>query len=79
MQSRPIEELPEAIISIVNDNSGGLKIIKLMTDLVISGFLHITPDNVLETIRTNNRCKETLSILEYTWDGWRQKLFIYTP
>lgn len=72
----------ERIVKVVNDNSGGVKFIDLITELMTtyrSEFEPITDDfaDQIEAIIRNSNC---LKILDYTYLVLnRSKMFVYTP
>ncbi len=73
-------DLPGAILTCVQQHSGGMKFTELVSVLIVNGW-HLTPDEVLKALKTDENLVKELGVLEYVWhmDPWmdRQKLFIY--
>jgi hypothetical protein len=86
MITRNKELLHELILDIVNDNSGGIKFIALMTEVIFrikegkaNGFREI-PDDLDIYMEEIIRESKDMKILDYTWTKMkRAKMFVYTP
>ena len=75
--------LHDAIFSIVNDESGGIKFTELIVKLCVYAYdnnaKHLIPNNP-EIIEETIRKSKVMKILDYTSNYMcRQKMFVYTP
>lgn len=76
-------ELHGAIVEIVNDYSGGIKFMELVTTLIDRYREHLSRSdkkNLPEVVEKIVRESDDLKVLEYTMKTLnRMKLFVYTP
>jgi hypothetical protein len=76
--------LHDQILAIVEDSSGGIKFIDLVSRAVFEASENGTTgkdlDDLPDLIEKEIRNSKDMKILEYTWRAMsRQKMFVYTP
>lgn len=71
--------MQQEIKRIVDENSGGLKFTKLISEMVAAKEGRVDPDVLLEMVEG----MDELQVLRYSWhlsgELAREKIFIYTP
>lgn len=75
MKKQSSRNLEQAILKILDENSGGVTMLKLIVELLVQGFKEDT-DHILAVVEKSKDMK----YLSYTWKSQkREKYFIYTP
>lgn len=73
------QELHDAAVKLVHDNSGGIKFTELVT-LLVSQNKDLERDGFVEELETSLRTSNVVKVLDYTFHQLnRSKMFIYTP
>jgi len=73
------KELHDEAVNIVTDNSGGIKFIELLFELIRSRQIGLD-ENLPEQLERVLRESSVVKVLDYTYKQLnRSKMFIYTP
>lgn len=81
-QTKSSDDILEIVIKIVNDHSGGVKFLELITDMTTKYRENFQPicDNFADRVEEIIRASDKVKILDYTYQALnRAKMFIYTP